>query len=258
MTRVFFLDDGLQALLSCTANGGLVRKVSLLLLSGVLVITTKLRSEEIQLKDGSKITGTVVAVKDEKFQVRTNYGEISVPRSDIISITFPDNAPKKTADGIEEVPAVDETLQNNIYTNRTAGFQITVPSGWKIAPALRKSKDVVAALDSADETLFFMVTPEKFSGTLATYKVLAETQYQKNFTDYVIDGETEAELDGHKGSRTVWHGTSNANQAKLKFLVYIVPYDGRMVRLSFFTLTPLFNDAVPIFEKIAQAYHSTH
>jgi len=43
----------------------------------------------------------------------------------------------------------------------------------------------------------------------------------------------------------------------LRFLVYIVSYDGTMVRLSFGTLDPLFNDAVPVFEKMAQSYHST-
>ena len=228
-----------------------------LLMFATLAVPTQFQAEEIQLKDGSKITGKVVGLNNDKFQVKTSYGEISVPRPEIISITFPENAPKKPEAAVEPLPTVDESLLGNMYSNRTAGFQVTVPSGWKIAPELRK-KDVVAALDSPDGTLFFMVTPETFSGTLATYKVLAETQYQKNFTDYVNDGEKEAQLDGHKGIRMVWHGTANANQTKVKFVVYIVPYDGRMVRLSFFTLPPLFDDAVPVFEKIAQSYHSAH
>jgi hypothetical protein len=38
--------------------------------------------------------------------------------------------------------------------------------------------------------------------------------------------------------------------------VYFVPYDGRMVRLTFITLEPLFEESLPIFEKIALSYHS--
>jgi hypothetical protein len=215
-----------------------------------------LSAEEIQLKDGSKITGQVIGVNGDIFLVKTNYGEINVPRSDIVSISFPENTAKSAGNGGAPLPAMDEDLKQGVYTNRTMSFQVTVPTDWKIAEELRK-KDTPAAFNSADETLFFMVTPEKFSGTLATYKVLAETQYQKNVSGYVKDGETEVQLDGHKGSRTIWHGTSNANQANVKFLVYIVPYDERMVRLSFFTLAPLFDDAVPTFEKIAASYHAT-
>jgi len=234
-----------------------VKKFSWPLFLAMLIVAGSLKGEEIQLKDGTKITGKVTGVSGDTFQVKTNYGDINVPRSEVVSITFPENAPKSAASEAAALSPVDEELKGNTYTNRTAGFQITVPSGWKLAPELRTSKDVIASLDSPDETLFFMATPEKFSGTLATYKVLAETQYQKSFTAYVNEGETEAQLDGRKGIRLVWHGTSKINSAEFKFLVYILPYQGRMVRLSFFTLPPLFSDGIPIFEKIATSYHST-
>ncbi len=227
-----------------------------LLVALVLLIAGQALAEEIELKDGSKITGKIVAVNGETFRVKTNYGEINVPRSDVMSIAFPENTPKNASGGSESLPKVDEDLKEGTYTNRTAGFRINVPNRWKIASA-RPNKDVVAALHSPDETLFFMVTAETFAGTLATYKVLAETQYQKAFSEYVDESDGETQLDGQKAIRTVWHGTSNANQAKLKFLVYIISYEGRMVRLSFFTLPPLFNDAVPTFEKIAASYRSS-
>jgi hypothetical protein len=236
-------------------HGGFVKKPIHLLITLLLVAFARPQAEEIQLKDGSKIAGKVIGVNGETFLVKTNYGEINVPRSDIISITFPENTPKTASDDATP-PPMDEELNGDIYTNRTAGFKISVPKGWKIAGNIR-TKDVAAALDSSDETLLFMMTPEKFSGTLTTYKVLAEAQFQKNFSGYVKDSETDAELDGHKGVRIVWHGTSNANQAQLKFLVYILPYDARMVRLSFGTLSPLFDDAIPTFEKIAASYQST-
>ncbi len=234
-----------------------MKKCNWLLVLAGLVIVVQLGAEEIQLKDGTKVTGKIVGVSGETFQVKTAYGDINIPRSQVISITFPENTPKSAGNDGPPLPPVDEELKGETYTNRSAGFQVTVPSGWKLAPDLRTSKDVVAALDSPDETLFFMATPEKFSGTLATYKVLAETQYQKNFSGYVNDGETETQLDGRKGIKLMWHGTSKANNVDFKFLVYILPYEGRMVRLSFFTLPALFSGGVPVFEKIAASYHST-
>jgi hypothetical protein len=232
-----------------------MNKLKWLVVLVALIAAIPIAAEELQLKDGTKISGKLIGVSGDTFQVKTNYGDINVPRSEVVSITFPENA-SKNSEGAA-IPPVDEELAANLYTNRTSGFHFTVPPGWKIAPDLRTSGDVAAALDSPDETLFVMVTPEKFVGTMATYKVLAETQYQKNFTNYVNDGEKEIEVDGRKGTRLVWHGTSKANNADLKFLVYIVPYEGRVVRLSFFTLPPLFNEGVPIFEKIAASYHDT-
>lgn len=232
-----------------------MRRFGLLLtLLGSLLIP-QLRAEEILLKDGTKITGKLTGVSGDTFQVKTAYGDISIPRSEVVTISFPENAPKG-AETDSSTLSVDEELKAGTYTNRTAGFQVTVPSGWTLAPELRKSKDVIAALKSPDEALFFMVTPEKFSGTLATYKVLAETQFKANFSSYQSDSETEAQLDGRKGVKLVFRGKSNVNQAELKFLVYILPYDGRMVRLSFFTLDPLFAEGAPVFEKMAASYHS--
>jgi len=192
-----------------------VRKFRWVVTLTTLILVTHLGAEDIQLKDGTKMTGKLIAITGDVFQVKTAYGDINVPRSEMVSITFPENASKASGGGAS-LPPVDEELKGQTYTNRTADFQIAVPSGWKLAPELRTSKDIVAALTSSDETLFLMVTPEKFSGTLATYKVLAETQFQKNFTGYVNDGETEAQLDGHKGIRLIWHGTSKANNADIK------------------------------------------
>jgi hypothetical protein len=114
----------------------------------------------------------------------------------------------------------------------------------------------VAALKSPDESLFFLVTPEKFAGNLTTYRVFAETQYQAKFRDYEKIAESDMKLDGKTGIRLVWRGKSPDNGVPLEFLVYILPYEGRMIRLSFFTLEPLFKDAVPTFEKIGLSYRT--
>jgi hypothetical protein len=235
-----------------------MKRIGLVLVAGLFLICLPFRAEELQLKDGNKVTGKVIAVTDDVFQIKTAYGNIQVPRSEIVSIGFPENQPRAENDKVTGSAPVVESLMGTTYTNQTANFQLTVPKGWMTSETLRsQSKDIIAALTSADQTLLFMVTPEKFSGTLATYKVLAENQYQTRFKDYEKISENEIQLDGKTGLRLIWHGkNTKANDSPLKSVVYFVPYDGRMVRLSFLTLEPLFADSLPVFEKIAASYHS--
>jgi hypothetical protein len=234
-----------------------ITMVLMVLVAGLVFVCVPFRAEEVQLKDGNKVTGKVIAVTGDAFQIRTAYGTILVPRSEIISIGFPENQPKTDKDAASAATPVIESLEGTTYTNRTANFQLSVPKGWVTSDNLRnQSKDIVAALTSADQTLIFLVTPEKFSGTLATYQVLAENQYLTRFKDYEKVSENGISLDSRTGVRIIWRGKNTmAHDAPLKSVIYIVPYDGRMVRLSFLTLEPLFADSLPIFEKIALSYH---
>lgn len=227
------------------------------LLIFIILFSLASHAEDIQLKDGSKLTGRVLAIEGNIFRVKTAYGEIQVPRGEIVSIQFPENSPKKEGGSDEAVSHVDESLDGTLYSNRTGHFQASVPIGWVIAPELRQSKEVVAALKSSDQAHYFFVTPETYSGSLATYAVLAETQYQTKFQDYQKISQSEGKLDGRTGLRLVWKGKTKDTNIAVKFLVYILPYDDRMVRLSFMTMEPLFDDATSIFEKIAASYHST-
>lgn len=215
-----------------------------------------IRAEEIHLKDGTKINGKIIAVNGDTFQVKTDYGNIQVPRQQIVSIDFPENEPQNATSA---APApIDESLEGTSYSNRTEKFQMTFPAGWSLAPNLRKqSKDIAAALESPDQTLFFFMTPEKFVGTLATYEVLVETQYQTKFKDYAKLSQSDIAIDGKKSLKLIWHAKNpQANDASLKGIVYIIPYEGRMVRLTFLTLEPLFDEALPVFEKIASSYQT--
>jgi hypothetical protein len=218
----------------------------------LLLALCLVQAEDVVLKDGTKISGTITAVSAEKFQIKTAYGEIQVPRTDIVSISFPENAPKKDAAAI---PVIDQTINGRKYINKTEGFEITAPGGWVIAPEM-VSHDIHGALKSEDETLFFMYTPEKFGGTLNSYIALAETDFSTRFKDFEKLSQTEVTLDGHKTTRVLWHGKNTAvRNTPIKALVYFIPMDGKMVRLSFLTVEALFDDNLPIFEKMAASYH---
>jgi hypothetical protein len=225
----------------------------------LLLCWIPMHAEVIELKNGNKITGKLTGINGETFTVRTDYGDIQVPRSDVISIAFPENEPKK-ADASASAQIIDEALVGTIYVNRTANFQVTFPKGWHISPETRRNSDatVVAILKSDDQSQFFMVNSEKFSGTLKTYQALIETVFKANSSTYEKLEEAPATLDGRSGVRLVFHGDvkSGEQSIKFKYLVYILPYDGNVVRVTFFTVESLFNDAEPVFEKIAASFSS--
>jgi hypothetical protein len=236
-----------------------MRKVLSALLFVAIVFCQTTRSEEIQLKDGTRITGKLIGVTGDMLQIKTTYGAIQVPRADVISINFPENQTKQT---VNETPAgpprpVDETLSDGRYVNRSGGFTVQVPENWQLAShVLAQTPALIAALESPDATQLFVVTPEKFAGNLNTYRILVETQIKSSFSDYQQLEQNDVQLDGQKGIRMVAMATKKDTATPFKFLIYVVPYDGRVVRLTFFTLAPLYDDASPVFEKIAASYHS--
>jgi len=213
-------------------------------------------AEELHLKDGTRISGKIVAVSEDSFQVKTQYGEMKVPRSEIETIEFPENQPTRKPDTKAEIPPIDESLNGQSYANYTGNFEVMLPPGWLLAPELHVTKDIVAGLKSADQSLFLIVTPEQFAGTISTYKVMVESQVQTKFLNYEKLAESETKVDGKPALRLIFHGQNKDNNLQMKFAVYIISYEGRMVRLTFFTLEALFDEALPVFEKIAGSYHT--
>jgi len=55
-----------------------------------LLPTALARADEIKLKDGSKINGTIVGFEDNSFKVKTSYGFAVVQKDQVVSITVTD------------------------------------------------------------------------------------------------------------------------------------------------------------------------
>ena len=73
-----------------------MKRIGMALAASLVFFCAPLRAEEIQLKDGNKVTGKVIAITGDAFQIKTAYGNILVPRSEIISIGFPENGTKRS------------------------------------------------------------------------------------------------------------------------------------------------------------------
>ncbi|MGB8800239.1 MAG: hypothetical protein WCC97_06105 [Candidatus Acidiferrales bacterium] len=69
----------------------------------LLHFASPLRADEIKLKDGSKIYGTIVGFEDNSFKVKTSYGFAVVQKDQVISITVTGDASKPDADSAKKL-----------------------------------------------------------------------------------------------------------------------------------------------------------
>jgi len=80
-------------------------KTRVLCLAALLVAATAVRADEIRLKDGTKITGTIVGYEDDSFKVQTSYG-FALVRKDKIAEIIP-SAPKPEPKPSQPAPPAD-------------------------------------------------------------------------------------------------------------------------------------------------------
>jgi hypothetical protein len=70
----------------------------------ISLLAPGMRADEIKLKDGSKITGTIVGFEENSFKVKTSYGFAVVQKDQVVSIIVTD-ASKKSASATDKATA---------------------------------------------------------------------------------------------------------------------------------------------------------
>lgn len=92
------------------------------------------RADEIRLKDGTKITGTIVAFENDSYKIETSYG-FAVVKKEKIAVIIP-SAPKKEPEAKPKQPA-------------PAPAEAKPPENPAVAPASLKTAEPLAANKSA-------------------------------------------------------------------------------------------------------------
>ncbi|MFZ0523069.1 MAG: hypothetical protein WAL95_18715 [Candidatus Acidiferrales bacterium] len=117
-------------------------------LAALLLPATAARADEIKLKDGSKIIGTIVGFEDNSFKVKTSYGFAVVQKDQVVSIVVTDSAKKpepnapKTATAAA-APASAATPAPNSPSAKTEKAEHAVAAPPKPAATDSASNDVV-------------------------------------------------------------------------------------------------------------------
>jgi len=220
-------------------------------------------AEEISLRDGTKIVGHMTAITPDKIEVETSYGKIQLKRSDILSISFPENgtptgSASQPAAIKTEVPNIDEALNGIQYINRTAKFALTVPPDWIIATDLHRTPETLAALSSRDKMRYLIVMQEEYPGSLESYKELTLLNARRTLGSFEDLAESPATIDGKPGLLLFYRGTlQKGSNLPVEFLSAIIPSGKTYTKVSVWCVEPLFHDMQPTFEKILNSYRST-
>jgi len=192
-----------------------------------LWLATCAPADELRLKGGTKISGTIVGFEDNHFKVRTSYGYALVHRDQVRDIlitepatTAPAKAPPAPTKPQQEPPTVaaaetppparaapasnapspqppvpeppiSEEVQGTTYVNHTYGFQLYKPPSWQVIEgASQRIPNAVAALGTSDETTLLIVRREKLEGPLEAHAARAEQALRSLYENYRMLGES--------------------------------------------------------------------
>jgi len=99
------------------------------------------QADDLKLKDGTKISGTIVGFEENSFKVKTNYGFALVQRDQVILISMPE-APKPPVD---KAPAVAEAKAPSVEKPKIEPAPGPPPSAPPVAPVSKPAPTVAAA-----------------------------------------------------------------------------------------------------------------
>jgi hypothetical protein len=88
-----------------------------LLIGGVLLTPRSLRADDIRLKDGTKISGTIVGFEENSFKVKTSFGFAIVQKDQVVSISMsegPKMADKSADPAAEKSPAPEPAKKESV------------------------------------------------------------------------------------------------------------------------------------------------
>ncbi len=223
----------------------------------VLILVTALAvgAEEFAMKDGTKIIGHMTAIKGDKIEVQTNYGKMLLKRSDVLTISFPENdaenLPAEPAE-TKKAPKIEEFLDGTQYLNKTGKFSLTLPPGWRINRKSIKSSAVNAVLTSKDNLSYVLVVQEEYSGSLEDYKQIMEVSNKTEYQDYEALSESHSTID--EKPALIFSYKHKADKLSFRYLAGLVTDGKTMTRIVAYCFEPLFQDSQLMFDKILHSY----
>lgn len=204
------------------------------------------RTEELILKSGEKVVGTIVGYEEDMFKVETEFGFALIRRDKVETIRFPSGDSKSVASpqgeklrskstAVRPAPApppppvsrplnepppaqITERLEGNRYVNETFRFAMYRPPGWRIYEGVaRATGRAVAALGTEDEQTVLVVDRQVWSAAPNIESEEVEQLLRQSYQDYRQLSRTMITLDGRPAVRRTftgvmdgieWHGIS--------------------------------------------------
>src|ERR1700733_3333556 len=98
------------------------------------------RADEIKLKDGSKINGTIVGFEDNSFKVKTSYGFAVVQKDQVVSITVTGDAKHLESDSAKKPGPANTNRSDADAVKKPEPVAAKTPVAAAAAPAPKPEK----------------------------------------------------------------------------------------------------------------------
>ena len=130
-----------------------------------LPLAASARADEIKLKDGSKINGTIVGFEDNSFKVKTSYGYAVVQKDQVVSITVTGEAKQLESDSAKKPEPANANKSDAGAVKKPEPAAAKTPVAAAASPAPKPEKVQHASAPPATTTQ--ARTSEAQSGTSA-------------------------------------------------------------------------------------------
>jgi hypothetical protein len=193
------------------------------------------RADELKLRDGTTIKGTIVGFEDDHFKVETSFGFALVRRDRVAAITMSDagkatnnkkpaavpapaaapptstpvSSPPPSAPATPPpAPRIREEVDGNTYTNHAYGFRLYKPPSWQVIEGAHRSlPNAVLAMGTGDETTLLVVGREPLRGSLQSQAAMTERRLGEIYENYRSLGDEATTVAGLPAVSRRFRGT---------------------------------------------------
>lgn len=209
----------------------------------LFVLAACLHAEEFLMKDGTRISGRIVAYKKDSFVVETSFGQAIVYKNKVARIEFSGPEKPKAADKKPPAPAeakeggqnpasagtsqtaslsrpatppappkIVDRVEGTSYINETFRFRMFKPPSWHVFPGeTRGLGPAIVIMGTDDESTLLMVGRETFDGSLDAYATAVERQMARSYGNYRRISETRITVNGLPAVRRTFTGDIDGN-----------------------------------------------
>ena len=200
-------------------------------------------AEEVILRDGRKLTGTIAGVERGVYRLETDFGVALIKKEWIERIQFSPSAKKeasaKKPPARKETPRpavrparapsppppplirerrspggrVQERIQGTTYINESYRFQLFRPPTWRILEqAARSIPSAVTVLGTPDESTMLVVGSVLYEGPPSAYAEILVSALRQSYSEFVFKPEERIRVAGRPAIRRRFSGMAAGHE----------------------------------------------
>ncbi|HET7842371.1 MAG TPA: hypothetical protein VFM21_12225 [Terriglobia bacterium] len=255
-----------------------------------LVVPRPATADEFTLKDGRKMTGTIVGYEGDMFRVQTDYGFVLIRKDKVVSIRVepgtnskpneaaaggkPANEPASAspASNSREVakPAtppppsrpinaplpvpIREHVEGNEYVNDSLLFSMYKPPDWRLMEDVHKEKvPAIVAMSSPDEQTLLFVDRQVWSAEPVLNDDHVEANLRSAYQEFKKLSESSLQVDGQPAMRRSFTGVIDG--AEWHGVSVHVAHGNAVFGIIELTASETYEFQEAIFNKIVKSFH---